>query len=165
MLRMIVYFTAWLAMAGYFAAWIAPSQSVWRARLWTIAWLVYLAHVAAAFHFKYHWDHAFAATETARRAAELTGREAPEGIYFNHLFTLAWTIDVAWLWLAPESYRRRPSWIAATIYGFMLFMVVNAAIVFGQGPVRWLGVAALAATAVVVLRRTALAAAGRTASR
>lgn len=151
--RMIVYLTAWLAMAGYFVALVAPPASSWRRRLWTFAWLVFLTHVAAAFQFVHHWSHVEAATATDRRALELIGRPAPNGIYYNYAFLLVWTFDVAWLWLAPQSYARRPRPIGWLIHGFLLFIVVNATIVFGHGPVRWLFVGALAATAKVVLQR------------
>ena len=60
----IVYGAARAAAALYFAALIAPPQSPWRRRLWTAGWLVYLGHVAAAFHFVHHWSHADAAIGT-----------------------------------------------------------------------------------------------------
>src|SRR5688572_11673932 len=149
---MLVYVTAWIAMGSYFAALVAPPSSPWRRRIWTLGWLAFLAHVAAAFHLVHHWSHAEAAEATTRRAAELTGSPAPSGIYFNYVFLLVWSADVAWQWLAPQSYARRRWPIAWLVHGFLLFMVVNAVIVFGHGPTRWLGAAAL----VVLLAVTAV---------
>jgi hypothetical protein len=148
---MIVHVTAWIAMGCYFAALVAPPSSSWRRRLWTFGWLVFLAHVAAAFHFVHHWSHAEAAEATTRRALELTGSPAASGIYFNYVFLLVWTADVAWLLLAAQSHARRPRPIAWLVHGFMLFMVVNAVIVFGHGPTRGLGLAA----ALILLAVTA----------
>jgi hypothetical protein len=150
---MTVYITAWIAMGLYFAALLASPQSSWRRLLWTLGWLVFLAHVAAAFHFVHHWSHAAATEATNRQTLELIGRPAPYGIYFNYAFLLVWTADVTWQWFAPQIHVRRPPPITWLIHGFMLFVIINAVIVFGQGATRWLGAAALAILAVVTVVR------------
>lgn len=150
-----VYLTAWLAVACYFAALLAPRTSRRRRTLWTLGWLAFVLHVVAAFHFVHHWSHAEAAASTSRRALEVTGRPAPGGIYFNYAFLFVWTLDVAWLWIAPTNYARRPWPINWIVHGFLLFIFVNATVVFGHGLVRWLGAAALVILAVRGIGRTA----------
>src|SRR5688572_28784366 len=46
--------------AGALAAWLAgggPVAGVWARRAWTAGLLLYLAHVAAAFHVFHNWSH------------------------------------------------------------------------------------------------------------
>jgi hypothetical protein len=50
--------------------------------------------ILRAFHFYHGWSHA-EAMEHVRAAARFG-----EGIFVSHLFTLLWTLDVAWWWLA-----------------------------------------------------------------
>jgi len=54
----------------------------------------------------------------------------PYGIWFNHAFLAARTIDAAWLWSDEESYLRRRRAHNCGLHGFLLFMVINGAIVF-----------------------------------
>lgn len=162
----LVYGTARVAMTLYFAALLAmvllrSDDRVARARrLWTLGWLVYLLHVAAAFHFAHHWSHAEAAASTDFQTELETGLPISGGIYFNYFFTLVWTLDVAWWWLMPTSYAKRPRGVAATLHGFLFFIVVNATVVFGQGLTRWLGVAACVALAVAMAFRSLRSSAG-----
>ena len=100
-----------------------------------VAWLIYLLHVALAFHHVHHWSH-IEAMEHVRQASGFG-----EGLYASYLFTLLWTIDVAWWWRSPESYARRSIWLSAGLHGFMLFMIFNATVVFETGAIRWAGVA------------------------
>lgn len=112
----------------------------WPRRLWTAACGLYLAHVVCAFGFMHDWSHLAALTQTARRTEQLTGWKWGGGLYFNYLFTIVWTIDAAWWWLHPATYRAAglAHWL---IYAFMLFMAVNGAIVFAEGPTRYVGLA------------------------
>jgi hypothetical protein len=115
---------------------------------WTAGWGLYLAHVACAFQFYHHWSHAAAYSHTALRTAELSGRNWGAGLYFNYVFTAAWTLDTFTRWRCPSGRRRaRPpliAWYVITWYGFFIFMLVNATIVFETGPVRWAALAGLA---------------------
>ena len=137
---------------------LLPAQ--WRAHgargrlarwLWTWAWLIYLVHVACAFHFFHHWSHA----DAVRHTAEVSG--FGPGIYASYFFTLVWGIDVATWWLAPEWYASRSRWIDWLMHLFMLFMVFNATVIFETGLIRWAGVAFLAELACVYLYRVRLA--------
>jgi hypothetical protein len=105
---------------------------------WALACLIFLAHVALAFHHHHGWSHARAMEHVAER-----GGFGP-GIFLSYLFTLAWVVDAAWWWLLPIRYARRPGWVGASLHGFMLFMVFNATVVFEIGPARWSGLMLLA---------------------
>jgi hypothetical protein len=109
--------------------------------------LLLLAHIACAFHFSHHWEHAHAIAETARRTADLIGWEFGGGVYFNYLFVLLWLADVVWWWSGPKSYSRRPAAIAFAIHAYLFFIAFNGAIIFESGPTRWVGLLFIAALA------------------
>src|SRR5262249_13594077 len=116
------------------ADWFAESGLGRLARAcWTLSWLAYLIHLGMAFHHYHHWSHADAIEHTR----EVSG--VGEGIYVSHLFTLAWTADVAWWWLRPRTYAVRPAWVGWALHGFMLFMIFNATVVYEQGLIRGAG--------------------------
>jgi hypothetical protein len=114
--------------------WMARSGRGRLARwLWTFAWLTYLVHLAMAFHFAHHWSHA----DAVRHTEAVSGFGA--GIYVSHFFTLAWTVDVAWWWLMPVHYARRPAAIGWCWQAFMVFVIFNATVVYEDGLIRWAG--------------------------
>jgi hypothetical protein len=133
------------------AAWITRKTESMR-MVWTIAFIFYLVHVAAAFHSYHHWSHDAAYEETARQTAELFGMRWGGGLYFNYLFTVVWAGDVLWIWLDPAGHRRRPRWISAAIQTFLAFMFFNATVVFAEGWVRWLAVILTAGLGLLWLR-------------
>lgn len=100
---------------------------------WTLAWAAFVLHVGVAFHWHHHWSH----MEAVQHVRDRSG--VGEGILASYAFTVAWTIDVAWWWLRPASFRRRSIWISRVLYGFMLFMVFAATVVYEEGPTRWAG--------------------------
>jgi len=106
-------------------------------------------HVLCAFAYFHHWSHIAAYRETARQTAELTGWNWGGGIYFNYFFALAWLADVLWWWLSPASFAVRPQWLTVGWHGFLFFMVLNGAVIFVHGPMRWIGL--LLCTLLVVL--------------
>ena len=112
--------------------------------LWTVGCALFLLHVGLAFHRVHHWSHAEAYRETGRRTAELFGTSSGAGLYFNYVFMVIWIGDVCRWWMAGlAAYDRRPLWVDVLVYGFMVFMAVNATVVFGTGVVRWAGVGAM----------------------
>jgi hypothetical protein len=124
-----------LLLRSHAMDWQKHSNKIRLARLcWTLAWFTYLIHLAMAFHFAHQWSHA----EAMRHTEEVSG--VGEGIFVSHLFTLVWTADVVSWWLWPSWYARRPVWIDWLLHGFMLFVVVNATVVFESGWIRWAGV-------------------------
>ena len=146
----IIHWTARIAFLLYavaLASWLVRrSRMVRLARLaWTCGLILYLAHVAAAFHFRYHWSHDAAYEETARQTASLFGIPSGAGLYCNYAFTAVWACDVIWLWWNAETYRRRRRWITLVIQSFLAFMFFNATVVFVSGWMRWMGLAVTAA--------------------
>ena len=126
-------------------------ESVTAGRIpWTAGCVLYLVHVALAFHFFHNWSHADAVRETARRTQEMFGIADGSGVYWNYLFTAVWTIDVFWWWTSARKY---PNWLKYAIHGFMAFMFLNAVIVFGSPGMRWLGAVVLAALLVYIVKR------------
>jgi hypothetical protein len=129
--------TIWLALLLYVVALTFARSGKPSRGLWTAGCLLYLLHVIAAFHFVHHWSHADAMEHTERVGG------FGEGIFVNHLFTLLWTADVISWWLWPHWHEQRPRWIDVALHGFMLFVIFNAAVVFVDGPMRWVGVGLL----------------------
>jgi hypothetical protein len=137
--------TVWIALLFYFIAAAMMLRLDWRDWLgktpegriarwsWMLAWAAFVIHVGVAFHFYHHWSHA----EAVEHVRERSG--VGEGIFVSYLFTLAWTIDVAWWWLRPTSYGNRPRWIDRVLHAFMFFMVFAATVIYGEGPVRLFG--------------------------
>ncbi len=115
--------------------------------LWTAGMLLAMLHVAAAFQFRHGWSQESAFRETARQTEELLGIRFGGGLYVNYAFLAVWLGDVTWWWLRPASFEGRPRSLDAAIRLFLLFMFVNGAIVFANGPVRLLGGAAVLALA------------------
>ena len=109
------------------------------ARAWWAAGCGFAAlHVAAAMHAAHGWSHAAAYDHTAA-----AGGWGP-GVFVNYAFVLVWAADAGWLLLAPEGYGRRTGWVTWAVVGFLGFVVFNAAVVFGHGPLRWVAAAAFA---------------------
>ena len=146
--------TVWVALAFYVAAtWmmLGSAATDWRmetsrGRLtrwcWTLAWAAFLIHVGVAFHLYHHWSHAAAVEHVRERSG------VGEGIFASYLFTTLWTADVAWWWLQPGGYARRPVWIDRALHGFMLAMIFFATVVYEAGFIRWAGIALCGALAV-----------------
>jgi len=128
--------------------WSPSSRTVRLARsCWTLGWLAYLVHLAMAFHFYHHWSHADAVAHT--EAVSGWG----EGIYFSHLFTLAWGADVVSWWLRPRWYAIRPAWLGWTLHGYMAFIIFNGTVVYETGLIRWAGAVLFAELAAAWWRR------------
>jgi hypothetical protein len=109
---------------------------------WTLGCTAYLVHVAMAFEYAHHWSH----REAFRHVEAVSGYG--EGIFVSYLFTLVWVADVLWWWTDAKGYRQRPRWIGWAVHGFMVFVIVNATVVFEIGPTRWVGAAVLLALLV-----------------
>jgi hypothetical protein len=120
-----------------------PTRSEkWQRGLWTVGCLLLWAHVVCAFAVYHHWSHDDAFFRTARETAERVGLDWGGGIYFNYLFLMLWTFDVAWWWTWPASYRRRSRVYSVFVDVYLAFIAFNATVVFGHGTARYLGIAA-----------------------
>jgi hypothetical protein len=156
--ELLTRWTVWLAL-GLYALAVAfrltsPHRRKTARALWTVGCVLFLAHVAAAFHFFHGWSHAHAYRETARQTRELFGIDWGGGLYFNYLFTLIWAADAAYWWVAGlDAYDRRPRWIGAALHAFFAFMAINGAVVFAAGPIRWVALATTVALALLAFFR------------
>ncbi len=102
---------------------------------WTLAWAAFVIHVAVSFHFFHHWSH-----QRAFQHVEDVSHFGP-GIYVSYLFTLLWTIDVAWWWLQPSGYALRLHRIGWTLHAFMAFIIFCGTVIYETGLIRWAGLA------------------------
>ncbi|MDY3554710.1 hypothetical protein R5W24_003839 [Gemmata sp. JC717] len=93
--------------------------------LWTLGCALLLVHIAVAFHVGHGWSHA-AAWEHTRQVGGYG-----DGVFVNYVFALVWVVDVVWAWVAFDSYLRRPHRLTWAVHGFFLFVIFNAAVVFG----------------------------------
>jgi hypothetical protein len=155
--ELLTKLSVWLALAAYTIAtarWLnqrRTDRALCVARwIYTLGCALFFLHVACAFSFFHHWSHDDAYRETARQTAELTGWPWGGGLYINYVFAAAWLAVVLCLWLAPGSFRTS-RWIAAW-HAFVAFMMLNGAVIFVHGPMRWLGVLLCTTLAAAWLR-------------
>ena len=137
--------TIWLALGLYAAAQVTRRRraaATSGAGLWllTSGWGLYIAHVLLAFDVHYDWSHGTAYAETATQTEALTGWRWGGGLYVNYLFSAVWGVELCWWRWTPSSYARRAPAMKVAMRAFFLFMIVNGAVVFVDGPQRWLGV-------------------------
>jgi len=118
----------------------AGNQDRW---WWSLGGLLFWLHFVAAFHFHHHWSHQHAFIHTAQRTGQLLGWEFGYGLYFNYCFLVLWVVDLVWWWGFVDSYRCRATWITLSIHGYLLFVIVNGAVVFVTGPTRWISLLVL----------------------
>ena len=104
--------------------------------IWTVGCLLFLAHVACAFHFTHHWSHTHAWEHTAAETQRMIGFAFGNGLYVSYCFLVLWVADVICSWLSFS----RPVWLLAAVYLFMFFIAFNGAIVFEEGPTRAVGI-------------------------
>ena len=140
--RCVIELAVFGTIAGATLAW-AAGESLRSRLLWTAGALLALMHSAAAFAVFHGWSHRAAAAATARQTAAVTGLSWGGGVFFNYAFLVIWVADAIWWWVSPRGYERRPRAIDRFVRGFLFFMFVNGAIVFADGGMRLLGVAAV----------------------
>ena len=99
---------------------------------WLAGLAAYLSHIAFAFDYYHDWSQAAAWEATARDTKELTGWESGVGLLVNYAFVIWLVVE-----LARQFRRENPASFA--LEGFVFFMIVNGAIVFGERPVRLFG--------------------------
>lgn len=118
------------------------SWLTWARLAWTGGYGFFLLHAVCAFQYYHHWSHRAAYESTARQTAEVVGLTWGGGLYANYAFALVWGADVCWWWSAPRNYPVRRRGIEWAVQGFLAFIAFNAAVVFGTGAIRWVGLAA-----------------------
>jgi hypothetical protein len=146
----LLVFTAGSAQA----AWNQPAR--W---LWTSGCMLFVLHVACAFHFYHGWSHAAAFEKTASETEALLGVRFGEGIYFSYLFLALWVADVCAMWWFPRppvaaqaGAMPRSGTLRAVLHAYLFFIALNGAIVFEAGPTRWAGIGVCLLLAGLALR-------------
>jgi hypothetical protein len=130
----IILWTIRVALLLLWFAWWLQLRRFGRASAWCFfaSWCVYAGHVLAAFHWFHHWSHHHAVEHTAEVSRRITGISAGYGIYFNHLLTLVW------LWITWDAFQQtgnEPSSSRSIVcrrcaHGYLVFMVIQGAILF-----------------------------------
>ena len=144
----VVALTIWTALVFYVAGEYGRARrpaAAWARPVWLLGALVYLGHVAAAFGIHHDWSHAAAYAHTAARTEALVGLDWGGGIWVNYAFTAVWVTEGLWWQIAPAHYARRSPVLTTAVRAVFLFMIVNGAVVFVEGPRRLMGVGVLAA--------------------
>ncbi len=144
----IVVLTIWTALVLYTAAEYGRTRrppAVWAKPVWLLGAAAYLGHVAAAFAVHHGWSHAAAYAYTAARTDTLLGLAWGGGLWVNYAFTVLWAGETLWWHVWPAGHARRARAWTPAVRGVFLFMIVNGAVVFVDGPGRWLGIAIVAA--------------------
>jgi hypothetical protein len=137
--------TVWLALSLYVTGEIVrvcglEDRSGRLARvLNSLGCAAFVAHFVCAFHFHHHWSHDAAYAETARRTANYFGWNWGGGLYFNYAFLLLWVIQSILSWIKPHNSAPGKGWPLWMVRGFVLMMIVNGAVVFVRGPMKWFG--------------------------
>ena len=114
---------------------------------------IHTVSALGAFHGWSHWD---AVEATANKTEALLGIRIGAGVYVNYAFVVAWLMDAAWrLATCFSGISPSPKWWNRTIDLFLIFIAINGAIVFANGPIRWisLGCGVLLVVAYNRLRR------------
>jgi hypothetical protein len=148
--------SVWVSIAAYTLGCIAfairrtsVNIDLWARNLWTIACSAMVAHYILAYHFFHHWSHDSAYVETARQTDEVFRINWGGGLFINYALLALWIVDVAWWWFRGlESYRQRPWPLVLLWHSFLIFIILNATVVFKDGMQRWIG-AAITLTLIV----------------
>ena len=122
---------------------IGPKEPFLSRLVWLFGSLLVLAHTLIAFGATHGWSHAAAYQHTAEQTRAFTGLDWGGGLYLNELTVALWMSDALWLVFAPQSHARRPAWIGGALHAWLLFMAINGAIVFANGPTRWVSTVVL----------------------
>ncbi|MDF1862847.1 MAG: hypothetical protein P1U87_21705 [Verrucomicrobiales bacterium] len=150
MVETLTLATVWLAMGawtcGICLGW-DTSKQVARG-LWTLGLLSYLVHILCAYEAFYQWSHEIAWESTARDTEEVTGFDSGVGLLVNFAFGALLAVDLFSQWQKGER-----KW-ARFVDSLVLFMIVNGAVVFGDGPVRWFGVFLTLAIGITICYRS-----------
>lgn len=110
------------------------SDAAFYRAMYAVLCILFLFHVAIAFHLGHGWSH--------RDAFERTERISGfgPGIFVSYAFIAVWVADVIWSWVSFDSYLSRPKWLTGAILGFMGFIWFNAVIVFGSWIFRFIAI-------------------------
>jgi hypothetical protein len=139
--------TIWVSIVAYAVGSVVFAGSRGRAKwestarvVWTVACASLIAHFISAFQFYHGWSHAAAYRDTARQTGEVFGLNWGGGLFINYALLIGWVMDIGCWWRSGlGSYRQRPWPLVAAWHGFLIFIIFNATVVFGDDLVRWVG--------------------------
>jgi hypothetical protein len=146
-----------------FAEWLRFRRpAAWRtARLaWTAGAVFIILHAAAAFQIRHGWSHRHALESTAAQTEAVTGLHWGGGLYVNYAFLALWAADAWWWWQHPATYLAGSGGVTHARAAVFLFMFVNGAVVFANGPMRWFGAVCVGVVAVAWCFRQEVTAVG-----
>jgi len=140
--------TIWITLLAYLVGGIIlhfnsgrPNNSSLTRTIWTIGCFSLALHFVTAFNFYHDWSQVSAYEETARQTDEYVGLNWGGGLYINYAILSIWLIDLAAWWRqGADSYRRQFWKLRVVWHSLLIFIIINALIVFKGGIVRWLGV-------------------------
>jgi hypothetical protein len=129
------------------------SPQRWSEWIWFAGALLALVHTLSALAVFHGWSHRQAVLATEAQTEALLGIRVGAGVVINYIFVAVWLIDAMWLLAASHARLPRPpkAWSIAA-HAFLIFIAINGAIVFAQGPIRWISLAALVALMVAWVR-------------
>ncbi|MAS93321.1 MAG: hypothetical protein CMO55_09000 [Verrucomicrobiales bacterium] len=145
--ELITRASIWLAMLCWTAAIISRGKpsAKW---YWAAGFDIYCLHILFAYGVFYEWSNETAWDQTAQQTAEVTGLETGVGLIVNFTFAAILLFDVIQQWRGRKTFRN-------LVDAFVIFMIVNGAIVFGHGPVRVYGAALILALVLVARKHLA----------
>lgn len=120
-LVIVLMLIAWSLMIEW------PSSAGFPRLIWSLGLIALIAHIILAFWLAHGWSHE-AAVAHVREVGGLGS-----GIVVNYSVAVIWGFDVGWWWLKSSSRGQRPAWMGWAIHGFLLFVAINATVVFGTG--------------------------------
>jgi hypothetical protein len=103
-----------------------------------------VVHELLALGVSFGWNQSLARRRIAEQTLAVTGVDFGGGLAVNYIAAIVWTADVAWWWLAPASYLRRPRWIGVGLWTFLAGMFFFGAVVFAAGWTRTVAAAMFA---------------------
>ncbi|MDB4657573.1 hypothetical protein OAE61_05570 [Verrucomicrobiales bacterium] len=149
--QLISKIAIWAAMFGWVVAmatrYCVPQKRRIANGWWLFALIVFAIHIVTAFHGFYEWSIRTALDETARLTEDLTGWSSSVGLWVNFAFFAALAADFAMRIFREGGVCKTQNRVVQVL---VIFMIVNGAIIFADGPVRCFGISLLVGLVVVI---------------
>jgi len=134
----------WISLAAWFVGAVARfgtsgAAHRWYAWCWVIGSVAMWVHIVGSYAVVHGWSHAAAIEATAAESERVTGIRAGWGVYVNFVFAILWSAYSVIL-VRRSSVPTRSD---AMVFWFIAAMVSMSTVVFEQGWVRWIGIAAI----------------------
>ena len=114
---------------------------------WLLGLSAFAVHVWTAFDGFYSWDFSVALDETVRLTEAVTGWRSSVGLWVNFAFLAVLTADLGLRILKKGGVCKTQNRILEIL---VIFMIINGAVIFAIGPVRWFGSGLLLGLAAVI---------------